>query len=88
MAGITKEERERRRRLTEAGEVAATNAREILRAHDAAVDDAHIAGKVQSKHWPGLFYSPTDPEPTQNNMLGTKDPVWRAWFERNGGKSS
>lgn len=86
MAGITKEERERRRRLTEAGGVAATNAREILQAHDAAVDDAHIAGKEQSKHWPGLFYSPADPEPEQNNMLGTKDPVWRAWFERNGGK--
>ena len=70
MAGITREERERRR----------------LAALEAGTDASEVpTGKAESKHWPGLYYSPTDPEPTQNNMLGTKDPVWRAWFERNGG---
>lgn len=48
--------------------------------------EAITSGKLESRHWPGLFYSPADPEPLQDNMLGTKDAKWRAWFERNGGK--
>lgn len=83
MAGISREERERRRLAAEAAA--------------ASPDNSQTWGQVdnppewkerplESRHWPGLFYDPSDPEPQQNNMLGTQDPVWSAWFERNGGK--
>jgi hypothetical protein len=115
MAGISKEERERRRlaaladtlpppveaepmrtqfgveteRSLNASLKATVTAADVLALHrpaDAPKTKRAPDGKLESRHWPGLFYSPADPEPEQNNMLGTKDPVWRSWFERNGGK--
>lgn len=87
MAGISKEERERRKRIAEAGESASRDAAAMIDSyHIAAAEAAEKSGQLESRHWPGLFYDASDPEPEQNNMLGTKDPVWRAWFERNGGQ--
>jgi len=91
MAGISREERERRRLAAEGAKppiserLANAQDRAMIAVSD-LVRATAPAGKLESRHWPGLFYDPSDPEPQQNNMLGTQDPVWSAWFERNGGK--
>lgn len=87
MAGISREERERRRLAA-----AATASDDLAQPTTEESSDVQPfekpakTGKAESRHWPGFFYDASDPEPEQSNMLGTKDPVWRAWFERNGGK--
>lgn len=79
MANITKEERARRERATLESATAAVGTTE-----PPTVIESNL-GQLESKFWLGLKYSPDDPEPEQDHLLGTKDPVWSAWFERQGG---